>query len=90
MGCSSKSRYWGFFCCNTIQPKANSPIFRRPRTRELFNKNISKMFPSSKGFHTAFFHEGKDVITSVLVKGHKKPLKFRYLFFRDNQHSPTL
>ena len=37
-----------------------------------------------------FFHEKKNVVASVLVKGDKQPLKLRHLFFRDNQHSSTL
>lgn len=48
------------------------------------------MFPKLKRLHAFFFHEKKNVTAPVLVIGYKKLLKFRNLFFRNNQHSSPL
>lgn len=48
------------------------------------------MFPRLNRLHAFFFHEKKNVTAPVLVIGYKKLLKFRNLFFRNNQHSSPL
>lgn len=81
-----RSIFYAFGSAKSLS-KSSYPFGERIVSREFFTQMQLKMFPKLKRLHAFFFHEKKNVTAPVLVIGYKKLLKFRNLFFRNNQHA---